>query len=76
MEITIDNYFEKEEQILKDIKNCDFLSFDLEMTGITISNRNFLDSPQERYTKHRLSSEKYSILKGVRHIPHSIFIKD
>ena len=36
MEITIDNYFQKEQEIKSDIKTCDFLSFDLEMTGISI----------------------------------------
>ena len=63
MEITIDNYFEKESEIKSDIKNCDFLSFDLEMTGIAVSSRHLLDSPNERYLKHKLSAEKYKIIQ-------------
>ena len=63
MEITIDNYFEKESEIKQDIKNCDFLSFDLEMTGIAVGSRHLLDSPNERYLKHKLSAEKYKIIQ-------------
>ena len=63
MEITIDNYFEKEPEIKSDIKNCDFISFDLEMTGIAVGSRHLLDSPNERYLKHKLSAEKYKIIQ-------------
>ena len=63
MEITIDNYFEKESEIKTDIKNCDFLSFDLEMTGISVGSRHILDSPNERYLKHKSSAEKYKIIQ-------------
>ena len=63
MEITIDNYFEKESEIKADIKNCDFLSFDLEMTGISVGSRHLLDSPNERYLKHKSSAEKYKIIQ-------------
>ena len=63
MEITIDNYFQKESEIKSDIKNCDFLSFDLEMTGIAVGSRHLLDSPNERYLKHKLSAEKYKIIQ-------------
>ena len=52
MEITSDNYFQKEQEIITDIQNCDFLSFDLDMTGIAMGGRHFLDSPSERYLKH------------------------
>ena len=57
MEITSDNYLEKEEEIISDIQKCDFLSFDLEMTGIAIGSRHFLDNPGERYLKHKISAE-------------------
>ena len=63
MEITIDNYFQKEQEIKSDIKNCDFLSFDLEMTGISIGSRHILDSPNERYFKPKSSAEKYKIIQ-------------
>ena len=63
MEITIDNYFEKESEIKEDIKNCNFLSFDLEMTGIAVGSRHLLDSPNERYLKHKSSAEKFKIIQ-------------
>ena len=63
MEITSDNYLEKEEEIISDIQKCDFLSFDLEMTGIAIGSRHFLDNPGERYLKHKISAEKYRIIQ-------------
>ena len=63
MEITLDNYETKEKEILDDIQKCDFISFDLEMTGIAINHRHFLDSPEERYQKHKYSAEKYKIIQ-------------
>ena len=63
MEITSDNYLEKESEIISDIQKCDFLSFDLEMTGIATGSRHFLDSPSERYLKHRMSAEKFRIIQ-------------
>ena len=63
MEITSDNYLEKEAEIISDIQKCDFLSFDLEMTGIAVGSRHFLDSPSERYLKHKLSAEKFRIIQ-------------
>ena len=63
MEITLDNYEIKEKEILEDIQKCDFISFDLEMTGIAVNHRHFLDSPNERYQKHKYSAEKYKIIQ-------------
>lgn len=63
MEITSENYLEKESEIIADIQKCDFLSFDLEMTGIATGNRHFLDSPSERYLKHKISAEKFRIIQ-------------
>ena len=63
MEITSDNYLQKEPEIISDIQKCDFLSFDLEMTGIATGNRHFLDSPSERYLKHKISAEKFRIIQ-------------
>ena len=63
MEITSDNYLEKESEIISDIQKCDFLSFDLEMTGIATGSRHFLDSPSERYLKHKISAEKFRIIQ-------------
>lgn len=63
MEITSDNYFEKEAEIISDIQKCDFISFDLEMTGIAVGSRHFLDYPSERYLKHKISAEKFRIIQ-------------
>lgn len=63
MEINSDNYFQKESEIISDIQKCDFLSFDLEMTGIAMGSRHFLDSPGERYLKHKISAEKFRIIQ-------------
>ena len=63
MEITSDNYLQKESEIISDIQKCDFLSFDLEMTGIAVGSRHFLDSPSERYLKHKISAEKFRIIQ-------------
>ena len=63
MEITSDNYLEKESEIISDIQKCDFISFDLEMTGIAVGSRHFLDSPSERYLKHKISAEKFRIIQ-------------
>ena len=63
MEITSDNYLLKKAEIVSDIQKCDFISFDLEMTGIAVGSRNFLDSLSERYLKHNLSEEKLRIIQ-------------
>ena len=65
MEITSDNYLQKESEIISDIQKCDFISFDLEMTGIAVGSRHFLDSPAERYLKHKLSAEKFKNIQFV-----------
>ena len=63
MEITIDNYFDKENEIISNIEKASFISFDLELTGIANNFRNFLDSPSDRYNKLKLSSEKFKIIQ-------------
>ena len=63
MEITIDNYFEKESEIISNIEKASFISLDLELTGIANNYRNFLDSPSDRYNKLKLSSEKFKIIQ-------------
>jgi poly(A)-specific ribonuclease len=63
MEILKENYLEYEQQIIQDINNCNFLSLDLELTGIANKMRNFLDSPTERYFKIKISAEKFKIIQ-------------
>jgi hypothetical protein len=49
MEIYFRNYPDNEKNIIENIKNCDFISFDLEMTGIdNEKNNNIIDTPQTR----------------------------
>ena len=36
MELTRDNYYDIEPKILKDIEECDFISFDLEFSGLSL----------------------------------------
>jgi poly(A)-specific ribonuclease len=62
MEITLDNYSQKEKDIISDIEKSAFISLDLELTGI-VYNLNFLDSPSERYNRLKLSSEKFKIIQ-------------
>ena len=64
MELTRDNYYDIEPIILKDIENSDFISFDLEMTGIeNDKNNTLIDTPENRYLKYKTTSEKYSIIQ-------------
>ena len=64
MEIYFRNYPDNEKNIIENIKNCDFISFDLEMTGIdNEKNNNIIDTPQRRYEKYKLTAETYSIIQ-------------
>ena len=50
MEIVSKNYENFEEDILNHIENSDYISFDLEMTGIeNDKNNSLIDTPEIRY---------------------------
>ena len=64
MELTCINYEKEENRIIELIKTCDYISFDLEMTGIENDENNILfDTPENRYIKYKKTSEKYSIIQ-------------
>ena len=64
MELTCANYEKEESRIIDLIKTCDYISFDLEMTGIENDQNNILfDTPENRYIKYKKTSEKYSIIQ-------------
>ena len=64
MEITCKNYYKQEKELLNLIETSDYISFDLEMTGIeNDKNNSLLDTPEYRYSKYKKSSEKYSIIQ-------------
>jgi poly(A)-specific ribonuclease len=63
MEITKDNFYDMQDIIIKDIENADFISFDLEMSGIGSRNNNIIDFPEERYLKYKNIAEKYKIIQ-------------
>ena len=64
MELTYKNYIDNEKRIIKEIEDSDFISFDLEMTGIDSDmNNSLIDTPEIRYLKYKASAEKYKIIQ-------------
>ena len=64
MELFSRDFSKLEEDILNKIENSDYISFDLEMTGIENDKNNILiDTPENRYLKYKQTSEKYSIIQ-------------
>ena len=63
MEITIDNYFTIESEILDDINKCDFIGFDLELSGLFPTFESFIDEIEERFSKLRKIALKYNIIQ-------------
>ena len=64
MELVAKDYDKIEEELLSHIENSDFISFDLEMTGIeNDKNNTLIDTPENRYLKYKATSEKYSIIQ-------------
>ena len=45
------------------ISQADFISLDLELTGINPWNNNILDFPETRYTKYKSTAEKFRIIQ-------------
>ena len=64
MEIVCSNYEKEEKKIISLIKDSDYISFDLEMTGIENDQNNIIfDTPKNRYIKYKKTAEKYSIIQ-------------
>ena len=63
MELTKENYFEQEPIILKDIENSEFISFDLEFSGLIPSKFKIYDSPEENFQKNKYMAENYRIIQ-------------
>ena len=64
MELVSRDYAKNEDDILEYIEKSDYISFDLEMTGIeNDKNNSLIDTPENRYLKYRQTSEKYSIIQ-------------
>ena len=73
MELVCSNYEREEKKIISLIKESDYISFDLEMTGIENDKNNIIfDTPKNRYAKYKKTAEKYSIIQ----LGLTIFIKD
>jgi len=64
MELLARDFEKNIDDILNHIENSDYISFDLEMTGIeNDKNNSLIDTPENRYLKYKLTSEKYSIIQ-------------
>ena len=64
MELVCSNYEKEEKRIINLIKTSDYISFDLEMTGIENDKNNvIIDTPENRYLKYKKTSEKFSIIQ-------------
>ena len=64
MELNFKNYYKQEKNLLNLIETSDYISFDLEMTGIENDKNNCLiDTPEYRYSKYKKTSEKFSIIQ-------------
>ena len=71
MELTKDNYYDIEPNILKDIEECNFIAFDLEMSGLIQNIFKIYDSPEENFLKSKYNAENFRIIQfGI-----SFFIK-
>lgn len=74
MELTKENYYETESMILNDIEKSEFISFDLELSGLCEQKQKLLDSPEDRFKKMRYVAENYRIIQLglVTFIPNNI----
>ena len=65
MEIVCSNYEKEEKKIISLIKESDYISFDLEMTGIENDKNNILfDTPKNRYIKYKKTANPKHIAVG------------
>ena len=63
MELTKENYYEIEPIIFKDIENSEFISFDLELSGLIPSKFKIYDTPEENFQKSKHMAESYRIIQ-------------
>ena len=63
MEVTRFNFKDAKKEFLKHLKSADFLSFDLELTGIKSEERNKTDLPFENYLKAYNAANKYAVIQ-------------
>lgn len=63
MDVTRLNFAELYPTIESEIKECDYLSFDCEFSGIGSQYLSLFDSPDERYSKRHREEMKYDIVQ-------------
>ena len=64
MELNCKNYYKQEKDILNLIETSDYISFDLEMTGMENDKNNcIIDTPEYRYLKYKKTTECFSIIR-------------
>lgn len=67
MDVTRDNFLEVLPVLLEKIATCKFMSFDEEMTGISLSDPSSRirkdDTPQERYKRMRMVASRFGIIQ-------------
>jgi len=65
MEVTKENFDQVLPVIAEAIKECDFLAFDTELTGLTTRGQRItgLDSVEERYQKIRASATSFQTIQ-------------
>lgn len=63
MDVTRLNFAELYPTIENEIKECDYLSFDCEFSGIGSQYLSLFDSPEERYSKRHRNEMKFDIVQ-------------
>lgn len=59
MDITKDNFKASLDLVLQSITQCDFMCFDLELTGLWFDRWSFIDSLEDRYPRWRDSARQF-----------------
>ena len=63
MELTRDNYYDIEPNILKDIEESHFIAIDLELSGLIQKKFKIYDSPEENFLKSKYNAENFRIIQ-------------
>lgn len=65
MDITRENFLEHYQEIIKEIKDCSFIAFDTEFSGLLDEGfrEAYLDMPSERYDKLRNGTQQFVIMQ-------------
>lgn len=65
MDITRENFLEHYQEIIKEIKDCSFIAFDTEFSGLLDEGfrEAYLDMPSERYDKLRNGTQHFVIMQ-------------